>query len=166
MRMWIKDPALLRLWCRPAAAALIRPLDWELPYTTGAALKRKKNYEVLFFGDFLMVLISSFRKDRIKIESVLSVWWLLEFCSQGEWMPLSPCLSPSPAFTCFQMLWILSIYYVSVPFFDFLLEYSWFTILCQFLLYSRGTQSYIYHTCIYISFRISSSMWSVPREWI
>ena len=25
------DPALLWLWCRPAAAALILPLAWELP---------------------------------------------------------------------------------------------------------------------------------------
>jgi len=30
------------LWCRPAAAAPIRPLAWELPYATGVALKRKK----------------------------------------------------------------------------------------------------------------------------
>ena len=30
------------LWCRPAAAALIQPLAWELPYATGMALKRKK----------------------------------------------------------------------------------------------------------------------------
>ena len=34
------DPALLWLWCRPAAAALIRPLAWELPYAVGAALKK------------------------------------------------------------------------------------------------------------------------------
>ena len=27
------------LWHRPAAAALIRPLTWELPNTTGAAIK-------------------------------------------------------------------------------------------------------------------------------
>ena len=26
------DPALLWLWCRPAAAALIQPLAWEAPY--------------------------------------------------------------------------------------------------------------------------------------
>ena len=31
------DPALLWLWCRPAATALIRPLVWEPPYATGAA---------------------------------------------------------------------------------------------------------------------------------
>ena len=33
------DPALLGLWCRPAAAAPIRPLAWEPPCATGAALK-------------------------------------------------------------------------------------------------------------------------------
>ena len=30
------------LWCRPAAVAPVRPLAWELPYATGAALKRPK----------------------------------------------------------------------------------------------------------------------------
>ena len=34
---------LLWLWCRPAAAAPIQPLAWELPYATGAALKKKKS---------------------------------------------------------------------------------------------------------------------------
>ena len=40
------DLALLWLWCRQAAVALIRPLAWELPYAVGAALKskKKKNY--------------------------------------------------------------------------------------------------------------------------
>ena len=36
---WVKDSVL---WCRPAAAALIHPLAWELPYASGAALKSKK----------------------------------------------------------------------------------------------------------------------------
>ena len=36
------DRALLWLWCRLAAAAPMRPLAWELPYTVGAALKRKR----------------------------------------------------------------------------------------------------------------------------
>ena len=38
----VKDPELLWLWHRPAAAALIRPLTWELLYAKGAALKKKK----------------------------------------------------------------------------------------------------------------------------
>ena len=33
------DPALLWLWHRPAATALIRPLAWEPPYAAGAALE-------------------------------------------------------------------------------------------------------------------------------
>ena len=40
------DPALLWLWRRLVATALIRPLSWEPPYAVGAALekaKRQKN---------------------------------------------------------------------------------------------------------------------------
>ena len=33
---------LLWLWHMPAAAALIQPPAWELPYVLGVALKRKK----------------------------------------------------------------------------------------------------------------------------
>ena len=36
------DPSLLWLWCRAAVAAPILLLAWELPYATGAALKKKK----------------------------------------------------------------------------------------------------------------------------
>ena len=40
------DPELLWLWRAPGAAAPIRPLAWEPPYASGAALemaKRQKN---------------------------------------------------------------------------------------------------------------------------
>ena len=40
---WVKDLALLWLWCRPAAPAPIRPLAWEPPCAAGAALKRQIN---------------------------------------------------------------------------------------------------------------------------
>ena len=46
------DPALLWLWYRPAAAALIQPLAWEPPYAAGAALKRQnktKNQHINIF---------------------------------------------------------------------------------------------------------------------
>ena len=36
------DSTLMWLLYRPAAAAPVQPLAWELPYTTDAALKRKK----------------------------------------------------------------------------------------------------------------------------
>ena len=42
LAQWVKDPELLWLWCRLAAAALIQPLAWELPYAKGVAVKRKK----------------------------------------------------------------------------------------------------------------------------
>ena len=38
---YISDLALLCLWCRPAAVALIGPLAWELLYAMGTALKTK-----------------------------------------------------------------------------------------------------------------------------
>ena len=41
------DLALLWLWRRPATAALIQPLAWELPYAAGVVLKRQKNKKYL-----------------------------------------------------------------------------------------------------------------------
>ena len=38
---YVSDPALLWLWCRPAATAPVQPLAWEPPYAAGAALKSK-----------------------------------------------------------------------------------------------------------------------------
>ena len=57
------DPALLWLWRRPVAIALIRPLTWEPPYATGVALemakrpKKKKFYifvDTPLFGETLL----------------------------------------------------------------------------------------------------------------
>ena len=45
LTQWVKDPVLLWLWCRPASAALIRPLVRELPCAAGASLKSKKKKE-------------------------------------------------------------------------------------------------------------------------
>ena len=42
LAQWVKDLALLWLWCRPVSTALIRPVAWEPPYATGAALERQK----------------------------------------------------------------------------------------------------------------------------
>ena len=58
LAQWVKDPAfavscgvghrlsldlaLLWLWCRPVAPALVQPLAWEPPYAAGLALKRRK----------------------------------------------------------------------------------------------------------------------------
>ena len=42
LAQWVKDLALMWLWRRPAAIALIQPLTWDPPYAAGAALKRQK----------------------------------------------------------------------------------------------------------------------------
>ena len=39
---WVKDPALLWLWYRLAATALIKPLAWELAYAARVALKSQE----------------------------------------------------------------------------------------------------------------------------
>ena len=41
---WVKDQALLWPWSRPASAAPIPPLAWELTCATGAALKKNKDH--------------------------------------------------------------------------------------------------------------------------
>ena len=38
-------PALLWLWCRPAAVILIRPLSWELSYATVGAYGEEYEYQ-------------------------------------------------------------------------------------------------------------------------
>ena len=51
LAQWVKDPAVLWLWCRPAAAAPIQPLAWELPYAMRCSPKKKKtNNKTLLSG--------------------------------------------------------------------------------------------------------------------
>ena len=42
LAQWVKDPALLWLWCKPVATAPIRPLALEPPYAMGAAIEKAK----------------------------------------------------------------------------------------------------------------------------
>ena len=52
------DSALLQLWHRPAAAALIQPLAWEPPYTADGALKkRQKDQKKKIIFEFLNSLL-------------------------------------------------------------------------------------------------------------
>ena len=75
LAQWVNDPALLWLWCRLAATALIRPLAWEPPYATGVALekakrpkkkkkeKKKKKYGVPVMAQWLMNLTRNHEVD-------------------------------------------------------------------------------------------------------
>ena len=47
---WVKDWALLWLWCRPAATAPIGPLAWEPSYAMGVALKRQMRKKYMDLG--------------------------------------------------------------------------------------------------------------------
>ena len=40
LAQWVKDLALLWLWCRPAATALIQPLAWDPPYASRSGPKQ------------------------------------------------------------------------------------------------------------------------------
>ena len=42
LTQWVKDPALLWLWCRPVAIAPTGPLSWELPYAVSEVLEKTK----------------------------------------------------------------------------------------------------------------------------
>ena len=42
LAQWVKDTALPWLWCKLAAAALIRPVAWEPPCAMGVALEKTK----------------------------------------------------------------------------------------------------------------------------
>ena len=46
LAQWVKDLALLSLWSRLAATALIQPLTWEPPYAMGVALKKTKDKQI------------------------------------------------------------------------------------------------------------------------
>ena len=55
LAQWVKDLAWLWLWRRLAAAALIQPLAWVLPYASGVALKRQKQLNISSHSDSLPV---------------------------------------------------------------------------------------------------------------
>ena len=79
------DPALLWLWCRPAATAPIQPLAWEAPYTLSAALKRKEKKKIcsrnmfvclfiyLFIYDFLGLYLLHMEVPRLGVKSELQL---------------------------------------------------------------------------------------------
>ena len=75
------DPVLLWLWRKPVAIAPIRPLAWEPPYATNAALngkekKKKTNQEL---GSLGVPLVAQRGKDP-----ALSLLWLSYYCGAGS----------------------------------------------------------------------------------
>ena len=97
------DLVLLWLWCRPVAAALIRPLARELPWATGLALKRqKKNQLTRALPKRVHILAppSFLRMDSSSLLSMVFLVWKRRK-SLGNWVdetvlsdPAKTLLSP------------------------------------------------------------------------
>ena len=72
------DLAWLWLWCRPAAAAAIRPLVWELPHATCVALKTNKKLVNFIIQnktrDFFFGCPVAYRVCRPGISPELQLW--------------------------------------------------------------------------------------------
>ena len=60
MSQEVKNPILLWLWHRPAAATLIQPLAWELPCVTSSAVKSPQDAFCLVWLYLLLLLLLSF----------------------------------------------------------------------------------------------------------
>ena len=99
---WVKDWVLLWLWHRPAAAALTRPVAWELPYAVGAALQNKtKKKKKVNLGLILMEWeIIPGRKNNIrKYTEEAPLWHRIRIwycCSCGTGHNCGMGLIPGP----------------------------------------------------------------------
>ena len=96
---WGLDPALLWLCCRPAAAASIWPLAWELPYATGAVLEsqnqptKQKNLTDHWLKG-LMAQILSCQLNVSVLPNVKMMWillfWIFSWIRK-KWYREFPC---------------------------------------------------------------------------
>ena len=79
-RRHVSDLAWLWLWCRLATVAPTRPLAWEPPYASGAALKKKKKV-CMYMYEWVTLLYSRnwqniinqlhFNNNHLKIAAVV-----------------------------------------------------------------------------------------------
>ena len=74
------DPKWPWLWCRPAAAAPIRLLAWELPHAAGVALKRKEEEGEDSIGKSWGLYMLD---DGLRKLTAQGLCWL-ESCPQGQ----------------------------------------------------------------------------------
>ena len=70
------DPALLWLWLWLAAATLIQPLAWELPYTLAAALKKKEKIIVISFS---LSFLPGFYYSAMETQVNTLWYWILTY---------------------------------------------------------------------------------------
>ena len=90
----VSDPALLWLWCRPAATAPIGPVAWESPCAAGVALKRqkrpkkKKNVGEVCLASFAEIFLGNWKASLGDGVSYLPVTHL----NRAPSKPFSVCL--------------------------------------------------------------------------
>ena len=65
-RRHCSDPALLWLWRRPAAVALIQLLFWEPPCASGAAVKSKKEVQHELNSTLICTEVTGYFKGRMR----------------------------------------------------------------------------------------------------
>ena len=128
---WILDLALLWLWCRLEATALIRPLAWEPTYAVGAALKRQRQKKgrisfLPFQGWIFLCVCVCIDHILFSIHLLIDIWF--GFTSWLVWaMLLWPWVTP-----CFQFFWIciyLEVIWLGDSIFNFLRHYH--TVFCS-----------------------------------
>ena len=82
------DPTRLWLWCRPAAVALIQPLSWEPPCTTGVALKSQKKIKNKSEDDFdFKYQKTNLNQIKVGVETslrILSILMRSKFCGVAQ----------------------------------------------------------------------------------
>ena len=91
------DPALLWLWCRPAATAAIQPLAWEPPCAMGAAPEMAKRQN---------------KKKRMKKATSVQILQIMRevFLFFHFWLPCNtwgpgPGIRPKPSLCSTPQLW-------------------------------------------------------------
>ena len=83
-------PAWLWLWCRPTAAAQIRPLAWELPYAVGVALKSKKKGKKYYFPLIFSLSLLGYMRGFTKfISNTCAGFHFFNFTHRGPKIRLS-----------------------------------------------------------------------------
>ena len=91
------DPALLRLWCRPAAAAPILPLAWDLLYVAGADLKKEKKKKIPTRTLMRLRLINFCEHQNLFSLTLLDLGFLCAYQPiQGIWEGAKQLRSPLP----------------------------------------------------------------------
>ena len=116
------------------------------------------NPKRLFLFFFLKVSISKYKLNKYLTEKLRCSEWLMDRVQVSSLVLqfIFPVPPDAPELVIYQTLKDISILK------NFLLTYSWFTVLCSLLLYSKVIQLYMHIYCYPYSF----SLWLITGYWI